>query len=386
MNNKEFNIINFLQKESFNTIKNKLLEQMNNSKYCDKILGEGMMGIVYEPVVNNKILINKKIELPVVIKYSKNDGEFSISEIDKKLYICGFQNITTEAIILSYINKLWHLNPHLPYMIGYSMCNNGKQVNKIITHKQGLTKNVEIESKNFYNEDPIWGNKFNINNSNNIATLYELFKYIIIKIDNKNKVKLPNNEICDVTELLNYLTISCICTHHFLHKNNIICNDIYSSNIFIHWLDNNSYLGKNIKYIYYKINKKIIKIKTFGIILKIGDTGAFMVNPRKNLYIIGYATNLHDNYKVLKQMMKENYSVVQFINNFKYHLNEYIYNKTIAFKILNSHPYNKLYLSLNTTKLLNQLLTPIELLDNYFFSYYVNKINVDNKKNIVVTI
>jgi hypothetical protein len=345
-----------------------------------------MMGIVYEPVVNNKILINKKIELPVVIKYSKNDGEFSISEIDKKLYICGFQNITTEAIILSYINKLWHLNPHLPYMIGYSMCNNGKQVNKIITHKQGLTKNVEIESKNFYNEDPIWGNKFNINNSNNIATLYELFKYIIIKIDNKNKVKLPNNEICDVTELLNYLTISCICTHHFLHKNNIICNDIYSSNIFIHWLDNNSYLGKNIKYIYYKINKKIIKIKTFGIILKIGDTGAFMVNPRKNLYIIGYATNLHDNYKVLKQMMKENYSVVQFINNFKYHLNEYIYNKTIAFKILNSHPYNKLYLSLNTTKLLNQLLTPIELLDNYFFSYYVNKINVDNKKNIVVTI
>jgi hypothetical protein len=388
MNN--FDIVDFLYKETFETIKNDLLNRMDNTEYCNKIIGQGMFGIVYEPFMNIKMNINQNIQLPVVIKESHIDGFIYIEEINNNLYIYGYKNITLEAIILSYINKLWAINPHLPYMIGYSMCNNKNKVDKIITHKQGLNKNIEIKLTNRHIEMPLWrisiDNKYEVFSSN-ISTLDHLLTFIMLNIDDNNQVKLPNNEICDVIELLNYLTISYICTHYFLYKNNIVCSDMKLTNIFIHWLDENSYLGDKIKFIYYKIDKKIIKIKTFGLILKIGDTGTFMINPRKNLYIIGHAYDLPNNYKLLKQMMKENYMVSFFLYHIKNSINNYLYNNIIISNILNAYPYNKLYGNIGYEyKLLNELLTPIELLEKYFSNYYVDNINSDTEFNLILKI
>jgi hypothetical protein len=43
----------------------------------------------------------------------------------------------------------------------------------------------------------------------------------------------------------------------------------------------------------------IIKIETFGFILKIGDVGTFIVKPKKNIILIGHAYNIEINYKVV---------------------------------------------------------------------------------------
>ena len=84
----------------------------------------------------------------IVIKKANEEGNFYIKTINKKLYIYGYLNITLEAIILSYFNELWHkkISPHLPFMIGYSSCGskNNVFVDKIITERHGLSKNIDI--------------------------------------------------------------------------------------------------------------------------------------------------------------------------------------------------------------------------------------------------
>jgi hypothetical protein len=68
-----------------------------------------------------------------------------------------------------------------------------------------------------------------------------------------------------------YLCISFFATYHLLTENNIFPSDMHTANIFIHWLDDNSYYNtiniKNLKEIVYKIGKKYYKIKTFGFVL-----------------------------------------------------------------------------------------------------------------------
>ncbi len=76
---KNIDIVDFIEKTPIETIKSKLLETMKNNIYCDKILGEGMMGEVYISGVNDieEIEIGtKKITLPVVIKRAKDKGKF----------------------------------------------------------------------------------------------------------------------------------------------------------------------------------------------------------------------------------------------------------------------------------------------------------------------
>ncbi len=134
--NKDFDIVQFIKKSDFETIKGELLNKIYNNSYCTEKLGEGYFGKVYSPVIGKqeKVETNgKTISLPIVVKEiqdPRNTEDIFIEQINKKIYIYSPNNITMEAIILSYTNKLWHkkLSPHLPFMIGYSCCDNDKKI------------------------------------------------------------------------------------------------------------------------------------------------------------------------------------------------------------------------------------------------------------------
>ena len=91
------------------------------------------------PEIDKKIpfLVNEyEIKLPVVIKESKHtnnpDIYFGLDIIDKKLYINGFLGMTTEAIILMFIKKIWHLTVHLPLILDYGTCANSNTIDRIL--------------------------------------------------------------------------------------------------------------------------------------------------------------------------------------------------------------------------------------------------------------
>ncbi len=138
---KEIDIIKFIASSSLNDIKDNLLKYLTNNKYCDDFLGRGLAGEVYVPGINSFATLKEVgIEVPIVIKKANKEGIFDIKIINKNLYIYSYENITTEALILLYTNKLWHkkVSPHLPLMLGYSTCGGGKYIHKIITERHGL--------------------------------------------------------------------------------------------------------------------------------------------------------------------------------------------------------------------------------------------------------
>lgn len=398
-NEQASHLVKFINEQDFPTIQEKLLLLMNNQRYCNKILGQGMMGHVISPNVNTKMPVitssGKKILLPVVVKIANNKGEINIKEFDNKLFIYGYKDITTEAIILSYINQLWHakLTPHLPYMIGYSCCtryeDNSIHVDQIIMEKHGLKKNI-IQDIPGFNESKFWhpvrkNYDHSILNSP-IATLNDLLIYILIN-NKDNTVKLPNDQTVNIIELLNYTIISYVHTHNLLDKSNIIAHDMHLNNIFIHWLSKNSYLDDeyigDTEIIYYEFNKKYIKIKTFGMILKIGDVGGFMVLPTNNKVILGQAVNLEENKELLNILTKNNYSIYWFLQNFAGLLPLNIYRETILYNILTKYPYDNLsFLMLPSYKLVEDFKTCEEIL-MYYEEYFVDEVTKSEKYLVV---
>jgi hypothetical protein len=396
MNNKK-NIINndiitFIEKESIDVIKNSIFETFKSTLLCNKILGSGYIGTVYTTKISEfmpvKTSSNKIIKLPVVIKNTNRHGPIGTIILEKKLYIYAHQNITLEAIILTYINKLWHkkLSPNLPFMIGSSCCDvdNPLSVSQIIREKHGLEQDIEIDI-NFFNEKPIWGAGKLHNDKwiSSLNTLHELLGYINISKKINNNITLPNGITCDIIKLLDYICISYIHTHNLLCHHNIIPRDMHEGNIFIHWLNDNSYLDdinlKNIKYIYYKYKDKIIKIETFGFIIKIGDTGSFIVKPKKNIILIAHAYNIENNYKLIKQISKANYSLLTFFRIFD-KIPKYIYKEIILNKIFKKYPYNSLTLY-NNKDILQKLFKPTKIL-SFYKKYFVD--NIDNENSLIV--
>jgi hypothetical protein len=266
-----------------------------------------------------------------------------------------------------------------------------KYVDKIITEKHGLDKKIEFNISGF-NEGPMWFNQGDNKNANifssSLNTPGNLFNYIFIKEKN-GKVKLPNDIECDIVELIDYITISYLHTHGLLQNHKIFVFDMHLDNIFVHWLNENSYLGNenigNIENIIYKVDKKAYKIKTFGFIIKLGDLGTSIITPRKDIVICGMANNMDKNYKIAEQRIKPNHHVTNFIMwNIKT-LPLFILKKTVADEIINSYPYDKLsyiksHIDYNDLK---QFLTPFELLKKFFSKYETRKI-IEDKKTFIV--
>src|SRR5688572_9089173 len=112
-------ILNFIETSSKEKIKDELYDKLKYEEFCPKILGEGFFGKVYLPIVDEL----KKIDLPIVVKEAINlnnpDSKFVLEIIDNVLYISGDVNITTEALILMYVAKLYDKTVHLPLILGY---------------------------------------------------------------------------------------------------------------------------------------------------------------------------------------------------------------------------------------------------------------------------
>ncbi len=396
-------ILNFIKKSKKEKIKNELYNIIKFNEYCPIVIGEGYFGKVYIPEVNKTIPIkikNTNIDIPIVIKETKKidnpDAYAEIDIIDKKLYISGYDNITTEALILMYVRQLWNKTVNLPLILGYGTCSNTKMINRIITQKHGLDKNIEINLKGkIFDEFKMWfkpKKELGENFTSTIATLADLFTYIYYSKNKNGSVVLPNGIKCDnISKLFDYLCISYLATHQLLTENGIYPSDMHAKNIFIHWLNEKSFYGdkkiKNIKEIVYKIKDKYYKIKTFGFVLILGDIGSFMLKVKKDILIIGQIWDIKKNYKLIQQRLKPEHTNIDFIMNHNY-LTRKEFHKTIAFNILNSEPYCSL-----PTKgpiawdisYLNKLKSTTELLKFYDKKYSINKY-IKNKNNILIDV
>jgi hypothetical protein len=393
---KEMDLINFIKKSSLQKIKKELVGKITNNDTCDKFLGRGMMGSVKLSKIGNThevILDNKKVNIPVVIKDANDNNELDINIIKGDLFISTYINITGEAIILTYIYDIWKkgINPHLPLLIGYSKCNkDGRSpVDRIITERHGLPNEITVKIPGIY-DAPMWmGPNDNVNKKNptyktSLATMGQLYEYIYMNQTGDNIV-LPNNEKCNITELLDYIAISYLVTHDLLEKNNMSLSDMHSDNIFLHWLNADSYMGdkniSNTKYIYYKYKNKYLKIKTFGFILKIGDVGTFIIKPKPNVYICGHVSQIKENFDLVKETCKRE-SCHVFIAIMAISLPHSIVKKTVTYQIMTSYPYDELKWYALYTKHKNAFLPPTKLLA-YYSKYLVNKATKANTTLVI---
>lgn len=382
-------LLKFLQKSNFEIIVAELRNKLLNSSNCQTVLGSGAFGKVTAPGVEKYAVVEtngKKIKVPVAVKESKELGDFIYTGVSDTRYITSTKGIAIEVLIFAHINKLWHakVSPHLPLMIGYSACLS-TMPDTIVTERHGLKDPVSIyDPVEIFYETPIWGKTEDLSKKY-LNTLRQLLMYVFIR-EKDNKVKLPNGVNCDVTELLDYLTFSCIHTHSVLAKHGISTGDMHGNNIFIHWLSDDSYLGdeniKNTKYIFYKFGDKIVKMKTFGILVKFGDVGTFIVKSTDKLIISGDKYNIRENYNILNVMTLPKYSLYDVMITFRFETNLKYFNKMVLSTILNNYPYNEFGPWPFNVNLLKGLLDPIVILGK-FDKYFVSKVDSDGKSLVV---
>jgi hypothetical protein len=398
--NKFKNIIDFLNNSSIEKIVLELKNILNEYSSNDQIIGKGYFGIakISKVCETMDITLDKslKISIPVIVKETREDKfvELNMKNIDNILYIHSEGSILCEIILLIYALDLWYkkISPHLPILINYGKTNNDK-INRLITEKQGLDKNIYFEVNRLYGlerGDFPWVNKKPIGKviyDSSIATLSDLIKYIKLKKEGKYII-LPNGNKCNIIKLLDYLCISYIHTHQLLKDNNIGLWDMHASNTFIHWLNGESYMGNQniskIKNIVYKINNKYIKIKTFGLILKMGDIGDACMKIKNDVYLYGVCVNFDQNYKLIKEVLKPNFpSIIEILCEIRDNIPFNIYKKTVAFNILSNKPYDEDYIGLHHMyHINNKYLTGSELLDKYS-KYYIDKPKTSKKTLII---
>ncbi len=389
-NDKINEIIKFISKSDKKTIKNKLLDTIEYNKFCPTVLGKGAFGIAYIPESKNiEVNIdNEKVYLPVVVKEANkltNEPDINIDIIGNKLYIIGNNNgITAEVIILMYIKQLYQKTVHLPLILGYGTCLKKNKINKIITTRYGLSKEMEVDLKN------LSGNK---KHKSYITTLKDLFNFIYFTKNKDGSVILPNGIKCgNISKLYDYICISYLATYHLLTKNKIYPQDMHEDNIFIHWLNDTSYYNnekiKDCKNIIYKVNNKYYKIKTFGFVIVLGDCGMFFLEAKKDVIIAGNGhvdKEMKNPHKmVMNGATKNNMDIIRCYDL----LTPNEFKNSIAYNIINSNPYNlyplapfwKMWEVPNT----NNLSTP-ELLDFYYEKYGIDNYT-KNKNTILIKI
>ena len=354
-------IVNLIRNSTKQKIIDNLLDTIYNTSFCPVVLGRGFTGKAYLPEIDRTFpykVGNKIIHLPVVVKVENqnpnqnpnpyNTNSFGLDILDDKLYISGYRGLTVEALILILIKNLRKKTVHLPLLLAYGTCSRTKIIDRIYTLRYGLDNPVEINLQGkIYNEDPLWNKQDYENNeiyTSTIATLGDLFTYIHYSKNKDDIVILPNNISCKVHELYDYLCISYLATHQLLTENNIFPCDMHTGNIFIHWLDDNSYYNdkniKDLKEIVYKIGNKYYKIKTFGFALIFGDTGTFIIKIKKDVILIGQAPDIKSDYAKYDRRMNSNHNNMDFIYNSLNFLTPQQLNKSVANNILNVKPYN----------------------------------------------
>lgn len=390
------NIMKFIDNNDIKQIKKKLSENMGiNTTYCDKLIGKGGIGNVYIQGVGPtmKISIHEKtITVPVVVKKAKIQGKFKMSIINNILYIYSYKDLTCEAIILQYAMKLWYdkITPHVPLMIGYSKCGDfDTLVDTIVTEKQGLDYTIDLEIDGFARKSLFHNKQYNEPFRSTLATLEDLLYYIDVN-KNADQILLPNHSVCNIVELIDYFTISFLHTSMLLFDAcKMVMNDMHAGNFFIHWLNENSYLGSksisDVKEIYYNVDDVIFAVKTFGIILKLGDIGSCLLNPKPDVFILGQGINLKQTYPLVEYHKHPGItSFITFTSILKL-LSYELAQKTKMWQIIMSSPYNEIVLGNPVSDfIVKRLLTPKQLLLKYFMDYSVSEQKSNSSEVLIV--
>ena len=385
-------ILNFIKTSTKEKIKEELYGKLKFEQFCPKILGEGFFGKVYLPDIDEL----KKIDLPIVIKEAKNldnpDAKFVTEIIDNVLYISGNANITTEALILIYLTKLYDKTVHLPLILGYGTCSKSEFVDRIITLKHGMTTEYELDLTGKIYNLPFFGQETSNKFKSYLSTLGDLFAYIHYNKKQDGSVDLPNGINCQVYKLFDYFCISYLATYHLLTENRIFPYDLHMNNLFIHWLNDKSfYKGKsieNVKKIVYKINNKYYEIETFGLLLILGDLGMSTIKIRDDVILIGQMNDLQKNYKTVDILTNPNINADKFMLWNDIVLTPKEYTKTIAYQIRQEEPYSSYpmrswHLVGDDIEYLNKLKSSTELL-GYFDEKYGKSSFVDDKEIILI--
>lgn len=372
-------------------------------KNCDSYIGSGYFGNVVMRKLGKTVKIkyqNKNVVIPIVIKTVNTSNRLEYKEIDNTLYVYDTRGMNIEAIILYFIRPLilLKLSPNLPLIIGHGKCfhDEPEPVDRIITEMHGLLNDVVVNIKGLYN-NRLWQDiPFDeVENENGIiekrfyklskfGTLSDLIINMQLNINEDDTVELPNGIKCNFVELIDYLTISYLVTYDLLAHYDIHLNDMIAENIFIHWLNKNSYINDefigNVEHIFYDIDGIFYKIKTFGLLLKIGDVGACIINPKKELILVGYCRDIEYSNDLVNKLLVTPLCHV-FLLMIASMLSYNIYKKTIIYKILSDTPYCNLTINHVSDKYKNNLLTGKQLLHKFFQKYSINKI--DEKKNFL---
>ena len=141
-----------------------------------------------------------------------------------------------------------------------------------------------------------------------------------------------------------------------------------------------------LSHIFYEIGKdKYIKVKTFGLIFKIGDIGCSVMNIQSNVMIVG---------DLAKQEKLKDIKVYKKRHNFYVAVLEFalglfpreIINKTKIFSLLNSNKILSKYIPYIgfTEKLDMNAPTELELLNDVIFDDFISLNTVDDDKNFVI--
>lgn len=432
MNNNDntLNVIKYIKEHDNQNIKDALPEIIYNIvQMCEQKIGEGGHGIVKKLNYGNIVSVYVKdtyIIMRTVIKQYKHIGKYDSLMYTQKDYIKDIEeykkeqydyekllkvkipkNLTVfygeyhplyETIGLMYLSKMWYdeLTPHVPYLIMPMTCNTENMIDHLLLEMNGLINPINSDRKRqmpgIYDQT--------VENTY-LETVNALLKHIssnFIVENNKILCWIPNLqqpdldeiavEVVDVIELIDSLTLSFLFTYeHVWREAKMILTDQYTQNVFIHWLSDGSHMGKrnimNTKEIVYLVKNKKYKIRTNGIILKIGDVGSSVIKPKEDLMII---IDLNDKSSVQKAMYLERIpTYIEFIGDVYYHLPKVIAEKTIVNQILTSKEFETYSTVAGGVNLDDP--HPIDLIEKYFkkFSFDDYDSNIDPETIVTIT-
>lgn len=361
-------VANFLLNENKLTIENHFHKIIENTNYCDVLLGNGSNGKVYISALNKDTFNN----IPYVIKQNIREETKGIKMLKYKNTLClgHNNNLTSEMIALQFMKLHYHKTPHLHYIIDYSTCEDGDKVDKIFSELHGLKNSVKMYNKPIIpsglypiDEDTNLDVEMHVEKKTNLATLYELLIFIIYNYDKNNKtILLPNGINANVFDVLNYIFFSIVHTYSLLENNGIFVSDMHSGNIFVHWLEDNpniTYCSKNKKY----------SFSSNGFLIKIGDVGDTDVYIKKNVYLIGFYGGEIKNKILFVEKLKEKKNVNKIINEIVMSLPFKILTNTILFEYVKSSNIQINGDNIVNNDDINDMLSSDDIMENYFSDY-----------------
>lgn len=327
-------ITEFLHGASIQQIEKELLGRLQKADACPRVIGKGGTATVTIPEQNPAGEIAVK-------RSTREDQRFGMKIIDGILYIGGYADLTTEAIILMLVGKL--PGEHLPVLLDYATCDSN-YVSKLVFPLYGLDE-IEIDlTDRTFPETQFWKMAPRNKIKSRLSTLRELFVWMFYTGDGTHAT-LPNGHTLDIVKYYDRVCVDYLQTYAKLKAASIHPFDMHPGNIFLKWDGAGA--------------PTII----------LGDVGAFMAQVRPDVVILGAAPIISEQAKYAKERMARN-NAFEFIYKSFPLLTPAQAERSVARKIFLDPPYSEyptreMYFGEPEIKYLDRLKTAEELL-KYF--------------------